>query len=134
MKKIVYAKDLKDMRRIFCMDDDTFDYLADIASEINHEKTEICRSLQYSLLYGTSISAKRCAINVLIVYFSAICQAHDWALRYRLRETTWAVAKLLKCGSYQLRQWLQGLALSPHYSKYVDMSDCFGLNYLEVNL
>ena len=51
----------------------------------------------------------------------------------KLDRTCWEIAKVLKCGSYQVMQWLKGIAIhKDRFGKFVECSDTFGLNYLEI--
>lgn len=130
--KAIYAKDIKAMVKKFNLTDDESEYLNDIAEAINKERTEICEDIQSVLLYGSMIDEKRSAIRALLVYFGAKAQKEN-DLRMKLDKTTWAIAKVLKCGSYQVMQWLKGIAIhKDRFGKFVECSDTFGLNYLEI--
>lgn len=130
--KAIYAKDIKAMVKKFNLTEDESEYLNDIAEAINKERTEICEDIQSVLLYGSMIDEKRSAIRALLVYFGAKAQKEN-DLRMKLDKTTWAIAKVLKCGSYQVMQWLKGIAINKdHFGKFVECSDTFGLNYLEI--
>lgn len=130
--KAIYAKDIKAMVKKFNLTDDESEYLNDIAEAINKERTEICEDIQSVLLYGSMIDEKRSAIRALLVYFGAKAQKEN-DLRMKLDKTTWAIAKALKCGSYQVMQWLKGIAINKdRFGKFVEYSDTFGLNYLEI--
>lgn len=51
----------------------------------------------------------------------------------KLQETTWKLAKLLKCSSYHLQQWFKGFACNKNrFGQFVECSDTYGLNYLEI--
>lgn len=130
--KAIYAKDIKAMVKQFDLNEAESDYLNDIAEAINKERTEICDDIQRVLLYGSMIDEKRNAIRALLVYFGAKAQKEN-DLRMKLDKTTWAIAKVLKCGSYQVMQWLKGIAINKdRFGKFVECSDTFGLNYLEI--
>lgn len=130
--KAIYAKDIKAMVKKFNLTDDESEYLNDIAEAINKERTEICEDIQSVLLYGSMIDEKRSAIRALLVYFGAKAQKEN-DLRMKLDKTTWAIAKVLKCGSYQVMQWIKGIACTKdRFGKFVECSDTFGLNYLEI--
>lgn len=130
--KAIYAKDIKAMIKKFNLTEDESDYLKDIAEDINNERTEICENIQSILLYGTMIDEKRSAIRALLVYFGAKAQKEN-DLRMKLDRTTLEIAKVLKCGSYQVMQWLNGIAIhKDRFGKFVECSDTFGLNYLEI--
>lgn len=130
--KAIYAKDIKAMVKKFNLTEDESDYLNDIAEAINKERTEICDDIQRVLLYGSMIDEKRSAIRALLVYFGAKAQKEN-DLRMKFDRTTWAIAKVLKCGSYQVMQWLKGIAIhKDRFGKFVECSDTFGLNYLEI--
>lgn len=130
--KAIYAKDIKAMVKKFNLTDDESEYLNDIAEAINKERTEICEDIQSVLLYGSMIDEKRSVIRALLVYFGAKAQKEN-DLSMKLDKTTWAIAKVLKCGSYQVMQWLKGIAIhKDRFGKFVECSDTFGLNYLEI--
>ena len=130
--KAIYAKDIKAMVKKFNLTEDESEYLNDIAEAINKERTEICDDIQRVLLYGSMIDEKRSAIRALLVYFGAKAQKEN-DLRMKFDRTTWEIAKVLKCGSYQVMQWLKGIAIhKDRFGKFVECSDTFGLNYLEI--
>lgn len=130
--KAIYAKDIKAMVKKFNLTEDESEYLNDIAEAINKERTEICEEIQMTLLYGSWAQARDNAIRALLVYFGAKTQKEN-DLRMALDKTTWEIAKVLKCGSYQVMQWLKGIAIhKDRFGKFVECSDTFGLNYLEI--
>ncbi len=130
--KTIYAKDINAMVKKFILTEDESEYLNDIAEAINKERTGICEEIQMTLLYGSWAKAKRNAICALLVYFGAKVQREN-DLRMQLDQTTWMMAKTLKCGSFQVRQWLMGMAChKDRFGKFVECSDRFGLNYLEI--
>ncbi len=130
--KAIYAKDIKTMVKKFNLTEDESEYLNDIAEAINKERTEICEEIQMTLLYGSWAQARDNAIRALLVYFGAKAQKEN-DLRMALDKTTWEIAKVLKCGSYQVMQWLKGIAIhKDRFGKFVECSDTFGLNYLEI--
>lgn len=130
--KAIYAKDIKAMVKKFNLTEDESEYLSDIAEAINKERTEICEEIQMTLLYGSWAQARDNAIRALLVYFGAKAQKEN-DLRMALDKTTWEIAKVLKCGSYQVMQWLKGIAIhEDRFGKFVECSDTFGLNYLEI--
>lgn len=130
--KAIYAKDIKAMVKKFNLTEDESEYLNDIAEAINKERTEICEEIQMTLLYGSWAQARNNAIRALLVYFGAKAQKEN-DLRMALDKTTWEIAKVLKCGSYQVMQWLKGIAIhKDRFGKFVECSDTFGLNYLEL--
>lgn len=130
--KAIYAKDIKAMVKKFNLTEDESEYLNDIAEAINKERTEICEEIQMTLLYGSWAQARDNAIRALLVYFGAKAQKEN-DLRMALDKTTWEIAKVLKCGSYQVMQWLKGIAIhKDRFGKFVECSDTFGLNYLEL--
>ena len=130
--KAIYARDIKAMAKKFNLTEDENEYLNDIAGAINTERTEICEDIQSVLLYGTLLNAKRNAILALLVYFGAKAQKED-DLHMALDKTTWAIAKMLKCGSYQVMLWIKGMAATKdRFGKFIECSDTFGLNYLEI--
>ena len=130
--KAIYAKDIKAMVKKFNLTEDESEYLNDIAEAINKERTEICEEIQMTLHYGSWAQARDNAIRALLVYFGAKAQKEN-DLRMALDKTTWEIAKVLKCGSYQVMQWLKGIAIhKDRFGKFVECSDTFGLNYLEI--
>ncbi len=130
--KAIYAKDIKAMVKKFNLTEDESEYLNDIAEAINKGRTEICEEIQMTLLYGSWAQARNNAIRALLVYFGAKAQKEN-DLRMALDKTTWEIAKVLKCGSYQVMQWLKGIAIhKDRFGKFVECSDTFGLNYLEI--
>lgn len=130
--KAIYAKDIKAMVKQFDLNEAESDYLNDIAEAINKERTDLCEDIQMTLLYGSYSKSKRNAIRALLVYFGAKAQKEN-DLRMALDKTTWEIAKVLKCGSYQVMQWLKGIAIhKDRFGKSVECSDTFGLNYLEI--
>lgn len=130
--KAIYAKDIKAMVKKFNLTEDESEYLNDIAEAINKERTEICEEIQMTLLYGSWAQARDNAIRALLVYFGAKAQKEN-DLRMALDKTTWEIAKVLKCGSYQVMQWLKGIAIhKDRFGKFVECSETFGLNYLEI--
>jgi hypothetical protein len=129
--KAIYAKDIKAMVKKFNLTEDESEYLNDIAEAINKERTEICEEIQMTLLYGSWAQARNNAIRALLVYFGAKAQKENDFMA--LDKTTWEIAKVLKCGSYQVMQWLKGIAIhKDRFGKFVECSDTFGLNYLEI--
>lgn len=130
--KAIYAKDIKAMVKKFNLTEDESEYLNDIADDINNERTEICENIQSILLYGSMIEEKRSAIRALLVYFGAKAQKEN-DLRMKLDKTCWEIARVLKCGSYQVMQWIKGIAIyNDRFGKFVECSDTYGLNYLEI--
>lgn len=130
--KTIYAKDIKAMVKKFNLTEDESEYLTDIAEAINKERTEICGEIQMTLLYSSYSKAKRNAIRALLVYFGAKAQKENELYR-KLDRTCWEIAKVLKCGSYQVMQWMKGIACTKdRFGKFVECSDTFGLNYLEI--
>ena len=124
--KAIYAKDIKAMVKKFNLTEDESEYLNDIAEAINKERTEICEEIQMTLLYGSWAQARDNAIRALLVYFGAKAQKEN-DLRMALDKTTWEIAKVLKCGSYQVMQWLKGIAIhKDRFGKFVECSDTFG--------
>lgn len=132
--KAIYAKDIKAMVKQFDLNEAESDYLNDIAEAINKERTDLCEDIQMTLLYGSYSKSKRNAIRALLVYFGAKAQKENELYR-KLDRTCWEIAKVLKCGSYQVMQWIKGIAYTKdRFGKFVECSDTFGLNYLEIAL
>lgn len=129
--KIIYAKDINVIKKRFQLSEDELYYLKDLAQQINSEREDLCADLQSVLLYGSNNNDLRNAVSALLLYFGAKVQK-DNDLRCAFDRTCWALANLLKCGSYQLMQWFRGLAtIKNRFGSAVDCSDTFGLNYLE---
>ena len=101
--KAIYAKDIKAMVKQFDLNEAESDYLNDIAEAINKERTDLCEDIQMTLLYGSYSKSKRNAIRALLVYFGAKAQKENELYR-KLDRTCWEIAKVLKCGSYQVVQ------------------------------
>lgn len=130
--KAIYAKDIKAMVKQFDLNEAESDYLNDIAEAINKERTDLCEDIQMTLLYGSYSKSKRNAIRALLVYFGAKAQKENELYR-KLDRTCREIAKVLKCGSYQVMQWIKGIACTKdRFGKFVECSDTFGLNYLEI--
>ena len=130
--KAIYAKDIKAMVKQFDLNEAESDYLNDIAEAINKERTDLCEDIQKTLLYGSYSKSKRNAIRALLVYFGAKAQKENELYR-KLDKTCWEIAKVLKFGSYQVMQWIKGIACTKdRFGKFVECSDTFGLNYLEI--
>lgn len=129
--KAIYAKGIKAMVKKFNLSEVESDYLNYIAEAINKECTDLCKDIQMALLYGYSEEEKN-AIRALFVYFGAKVQKENELYR-KLDRTCWEIAKVLKCGSYQVMQWMKGIACTKdRFGKFVECSDTFGLNYLEI--
>ena len=132
--KSIKKTDIKAMIKRFSLTEDEEWYLTSIADSINEEKSSICEGIQMSLLYGPYSNSKRNAIKALLVYFGAKAQKENELYR-KLDKTCWEVATILKCGSYQVMQWIKGIACTKdRFGKFVECSDTFGLNYLEIEL
>lgn len=128
----IKAKDIKAMIKKFNLNEAESDYLNDLVEAIKKERTDLCEDIQMTLLYGSYSKSKRNAIRALLVYFGAKAQK-DNDLYRRLDKTCWEIAKLLKCGSYEVMQWIKGIALTKdRFGKFVECSDTCGLNYLEI--
>lgn len=130
--KAVYINDIKKMTKKFELTENEVEYLTDLATAINKEKSDLCEDIQITLLYGSYSNSKRNAVRALLVYFGAKAQKENELYR-KLDKTCWEIAKRLKCGSYQVMQWFKGIACTKdRFGKYVECSDTFGLNYLEI--
>lgn len=130
--KAVYINDIKKMTKKFELTENEVEYLTDLATAINKEKSDLCEDIQITLLYGSYSKSKRNAVRALLVYFGAKAQKENELYR-KLDKTCWEIAKRLKCGSYQVMQWFKGIACTKdRFGKYVECSDTFGLNYLEI--
>ena len=130
--KAVYINDIKKMTKKFELTENEVEYVTDLATAINKEKSDLCEDIQITLLYGSYSKSKRNAVRALLVYFGAKAQKENELYR-KLDRTCWEIAKRLKCGSYQVMQWMKGIASTKdRFGKYVECSDTFGLNYLEI--
>lgn len=130
--KTICTADIKAMVNKFSLTEDETEYLREISDAVNNEKTSICKDIQETLLYGSWAKARDNAVKALIVYFASKAQKEN-DLRMAFDKTSWEIASKLKCGSYQVRLWLQGIAIfNDRFGKYVECSDRYGLNYLEV--
>lgn len=126
--KTIYKKDIKAMVKKFGLDEFEAREVEIMAESINEEKGEICDAIQSPLLYGTSCKTEMSAVSALIVYFGKKVNEEN-----KLQETTWKLAKLLKCSSYHLQQWFKGFACNKNcFGQFVECSDTYGLNYLEI--
>ena len=130
--KAVYINDIKKMTKKFELTENEVEYVTDLATAINKEKSDLCEDIQITLLYGSYSKSKRNAVRALLVYFGAKAQKENELYR-KLDRTCWEIAKRLKCGSYQVMKWIKGIACTKdRFGKYVECSDTFGLNYLEI--
>lgn len=130
--KAVYINDIKKMTKKFELTENEVEYLTDLATAINKEKSDLCEDIQITLLYGSYSKSKRNAVRALLVYFGAKAQKENELYR-KLDKTCREIAKRLKCGSYQVMQWFKGISCTKdRFGKYVECSDTFGLNYLEI--
>lgn len=129
MKKVIKVQDIRNMVKMFNLNEEEKYELEDMASDINSEKGEIAYYVQSTFLNGTKIKERDAAANALIIYFGRKVQEE---IRWKLDETTWEIGRLLKIGSWQVRQWFFSMHFDPRFSKYVNISDTFGLNYLEI--
>nr|DAR22077.1 MAG TPA: hypothetical protein [Caudoviricetes sp.] len=128
MKKAIYKKDIKAMVKKFGLDEFEAREVEIMAESINEEKGGICDAIQSPLLYGTSCKTEMSAVSALIVYFGKKVNEDN-----KLQETTWKLSKLLKCSSYNLQQWFKGFACNKNrFGQFVECSDTYGLNYLEI--
>lgn len=131
--KTVYAKDIKAMVKKFSLTEDEKSYLLDISEQINKNKTSICAELQETLLCGSWSKDRSNAVTALLVYFGGKLQKTN-DFRMALDRTCWEIGKVLKCGSWQVGLWLKGIACTKdRFGKYVECSDTYGLNYLEID-
>lgn len=129
MKKVIKVQDIRNMVKKFNLNEDEQFELEDMASDINSEKNEIAPYVHSTFLYGTEIKERNAAAHALILYFGKKAQE---TIGFKLNEITWTVGDVLKIGSYQVRQWFFGMHFNPRFAKYVNISDTFGLNYLEI--
>lgn len=126
--KTIYKKDIKAMVKKFGLDEFETREVEIMAECINEEKGEICDAIQSPLLYGTVCETEMSAVSALIVYFGKKVNEDN-----KLQETTWKLSKLLKCSSYNLQQWFKGFACNKNrFGQFVECSDTYGLNYLEI--
>ncbi|MEZ3577827.1 hypothetical protein D1638_01215 [Muribaculaceae bacterium Z1] len=130
MRKVIKKQDIRNMVKIFNLSDDEKWELEDMANDINSEKGEIARDVQATLLYGTRIKARNDAMSSMLIYFAEKIQQK---IGWKLDQITWEMEKLLKVGSYQVRQWFFSMHFEPRFNSFVSISDTFGLNYLEIS-
>ena len=131
-KKTIKVADIKAMARRFQLDEMETVHLVFISEQINEETEPICSDIQNVLLYGSPISEERSAVSALLVYFGSKLQKEN-DLRRALDRTCLEIGKNLKCGFYQAMQWYKGISMvKDRFCKFVECSDTFGLNYLEI--
>lgn len=130
MRKVIKKQDIRNMVKIFNLSDDEKWELEDMANDINSEKGEIARDVQATLLYGTRIKARNDAMSSMLIYFAEKIQQK---IGWKLDQITWEMEKLLKVGSYQVRQRFFSMHYEPRFNSFVSISDTFGLNYLEIS-
>lgn len=131
-KKAVKASDIKAMAKRFQLDEMEMVHLAFISDQINEETGPICFDIQNVLLYGSAIREERSAVSALLVYFGSKLQKQN-DLRRALDMTCLEIGKALKCGYYQAAQWYKGISIvKDRFGKFVECSDTYGLNYLEI--
>lgn len=132
--KSIYSKDIKAITKKFDLSEDESEQLKYIAESINQERTPICYDVQSVLLRGTSFDDVRVAIISLLLYFGNKVQKEN-DIRFHLDLTTWKLSEILKCSAYHIGLWFQGSPLwEKRFRKFVECSDTFGLNYLEITL
>lgn len=130
MRKVIKAQDIRNMVKIFNLSEDEKWELENMADDINSEKGPYAKEVQSTLLYGTNLKERNAAMNAMLIYFAKKVQKE---IGWKLRETTWALEDLLKVGAYQCRQWFFSMLFEPRFRGYIEISDTFGLNYLEIN-
>lgn len=131
-KKTIKSADIKAMARRFQLDEMEIVHLTFISEQINEEPSTICPAIQHVLLYGSAIRDERSAVSALLVYFGGKLQKEN-DMRCALDRTCWEIGKNLKCGFYQLEQWYKGISIvKDRFGKFVECSDIYGLNYLEI--
>lgn len=130
MRKAIKVQDIRNMVKIFNLSEDEKWELEDMANDINAEKEMLAKNVHADLLYGTKNKSRVAAINAMLIYFGKRIQEK---LGWKLDETTWELEKMLKVGSWQCRQWFFSMHFEPRFKKFVEVSDTFGLNYLEIN-
>lgn len=129
MKKVIKVQDIRNMVKKFNLNEDEQFELEDMASDINSEKGDIAVDVHATFYFDTRNKAREAAAFALIIYFGKKAQEE---IGTYLNETTWEIGRLLKVGSYQLRRWFFSAHFYPRFAKYVNISDTFGLNYLEI--
>ena len=130
--KAVKAADIKAMVKKFNLNEEEEFALKLIAEEINIETDPNYNNFQMLLLNADCATIAGIACKALLVYFSGKAQKGG-DIRFRFRETTWAVAETLKCGAYQVGQWLKGISYNKdRFGKHVECCTQFGQNYLEI--
>lgn len=129
MRKVIKVQDIRNMVKIFNLSEDEKWELEDMANDINSEKEMFAKNVHADLLYGTKNENREAAIFSMLIYFGKKVQE---VIGMKLSETTWELEKILKVGSWQCRQWFFSVHFYPRFKKYVEISDTFGLNYLEI--
>lgn len=131
-KKAVKASDIKAMAKRFQLDEMEMVHLAFISEQINEETGPICFDIQNVLLYGSAIREERSAVSALLVYFGSKLQKQN-DMRRALDMTCLEIGKVLKCGCYQAERWYKSISIvKDRFGKFVECSDTYGLNYLEI--
>ena len=130
--KAIKAADIRAMVKKFNLNEEEEFALKLIAEEINIETDPNYNNFQLLLLNTDCATIAGTAVKALLVYFSGKAQKGG-DIRFRFRETTWAVAETLKCGAYQVGQWLKGISYNKdRFGKHVECCTQFGQNYLEI--
>lgn len=128
--KAIKAADIKAMVKKFNLSEEEEFALKLIAGEINVETDPNYNNFQMLLLNADRATIAGTACKALLVYFGGKAQKGGCT---RFRETTWAVAETLKCGAYQVGQWLKGISYNKdRFGKHVECYTQFGQNYLEI--
>ncbi len=128
--KAIKAADIKAMVKKFNLNEEEEFALKLIAKEINVETDPNYNNFQLLLLNADCATIAGTAVKALLVYFGGKAQKGGCT---RFRETTWAVAEVLKCGAYQVGQWLKGISYNKdRFGKHVECCTQFGQNYLEI--
>lgn len=130
--KAVKAADIKAMAAKFDLSEDEKLALKGIAEEINRTKDSLYNNFQMLLLNADCTTVTGQAVKALLVHFGGKAQ-RGGDVRCKFRETTWAVAETLKCGAYQVGQWLKGISYcKDRFGKHVECFTQYGQNYLEI--
>lgn len=129
MKKAIKVQDIRNITKIFNLNEDEKWELENIAEDINAEKGWLCKWVQSDLYYGTKIEERRTAINAMLLYFGKKIQER---IGWKLEETSRELGSLLKLGEYQIQRRWFGIKLNLRFKDHLEVSDTFGLNYLEI--
>ena len=132
--KTIYATDIKAMVRKFGLTEAEEWYVNNIAYFVNHERTDICQSIQETLEHGSWAIARDNDVKAMICYFGAKVQKEN-DLHNAFDRTSRAVAGKLKCSAYDIRRWIMGMAYNgrSRFGRFIECRDVCGRNYLKID-